>query len=47
LKYWELYEDCYQALIHGEEGKLPDAFSREFARAYEQEVEVLKSNRHN
>jgi predicted component of type VI protein secretion system len=47
LKYWELYEDCYQALIHGEEGKLPDTFSREFARAYEQEVEVLKSNRHN
>ena len=47
LKYWELYEDCYQALIQGEEGKLPEAFSREFARAYEHEVEVLKSTRQN
>lgn len=47
LKYWELYEDCYQALIQGEDGKLPEAFSREFARAYEHEVEVLKSTRQN
>ncbi len=47
LKYWELYEDCYQALTQGEEGKLPEAFSREFARAYEHEVEVLKATRHN
>ena len=47
MKYWELYEDSYQALIQGEEGKLPEAFSREFARAYEQEVEVLKVTRQN
>lgn len=47
MKYWELYEDSYQDLINGEEGKLPDAFSREFARAYEQEVEQLKGRRHN
>ena len=47
MKYWELYEDSYQDLINGEEGKLPDAFSREFARAYEQEVEHLKGSRQN
>jgi len=43
LKYWELYEETYHALAHGEDGKLPEAFSDEFARAYEREVEVLKS----
>lgn len=43
LKYWELYEETYHALAHGEEGKLPDAFSEDFARAYEREVEALKS----
>jgi len=47
MKYWELYEDCYQALINGEEGKLPETFSREFARAYEHEVEQLKTTQHN
>lgn len=47
MKYWELYEDCYQSLINGEEGKLPEVFSREFARAYEQEVEQLKSMHQN
>jgi type VI secretion system protein ImpI len=47
MKYWELYEDSYQALINGEEGKLPDFFSREFARAYEHEVEQLKTTKHN
>jgi type VI secretion system protein ImpI len=45
LKYWELYQDSYRGLIQGEEGRLPEAFSREFARAYEHEVEVLKSTR--
>lgn len=43
LKYWELYEETYHTLAHGEEGKLPEAFSDEFARAYEREVEVLKA----
>lgn len=43
LKYWELYEETYHALAHGDDGKLPDAFSEEFARAYEREVEELKS----
>lgn len=47
MKYWELYEDSYQDLVDGEQGKLPDAFSREFARAYEQEVEHLKAGRQN
>ncbi|MFQ5635621.1 MAG: type VI secretion system-associated FHA domain protein TagH, partial [Gammaproteobacteria bacterium] len=43
LKYWELYEETYHTLAHGEDGKLPDAFSEEFARAYEREVEALKT----
>lgn len=42
LKYWELYEETYSALAHGEGGKLPEAFSEEFARAYEREVESIK-----
>ncbi len=41
-KYWELYEETYHTLAHGEQGKLPDAFSEEFARAYEREVEALR-----
>jgi predicted component of type VI protein secretion system len=45
MKYWELYQDSYQALINGEEGKLPDFFSREFARAYEHEVQQLKATK--
>lgn len=43
LKYWELYEETYHTLAHGDDGRLPDAFSEEFARAYEREVETLKS----
>lgn len=45
LKYWELYEETYHTLAHGDDGKLPDAFSEEFARAYEREVEELKTRR--
>jgi len=47
LKYWELYEETYHTLAHGENGKLPEAFSEEFARAYEREVEALKSRPSN
>ena len=42
LKYWDLYAESYQILTYGEEGKLPEAFSQEFARAYEEEVEAQK-----
>lgn len=45
LKYWELYEESYHTLTYGEEGKLPQAFSDEFARAYKHEVEILQSAR--
>ena len=45
LKYWELYEECYHMLTHHEEGKLPEAFSEEFARAYEAEIKGRKSAR--
>ena len=43
LKYWELYEECFHMLTQAEDGKLPEAFSDEFARAYEHEVEILKA----
>jgi predicted component of type VI protein secretion system len=45
LKYWQLYEESYHTLTHGVEGKMPEAFSDEFARAYEREVEILRSAR--
>jgi type VI secretion system FHA domain protein len=43
LKYWDLYEESFTALTHGEEGTLPEAFSQEFARAYEKEVAALRT----
>jgi type VI secretion system protein ImpI len=43
LKYWDLYEESFMTLTHGEEGTLPEAFSQEFARAYEKEVEALRA----
>lgn len=43
LKYWELYEETYHSLAGGEQGKLPEAFSEEFARAYEREVKALRN----
>ena len=43
LKYWELYEETYRTLARSEQGKLPETFSEEFARAYEREIEALRS----
>lgn len=40
LKYWELYEECYHILTHHDEGRLPEVFAEEFARAYEEEVKA-------
>jgi predicted component of type VI protein secretion system len=45
LKYWELYEECYHVLTHREDGKLPEAFAEEFARAYEDEIKQAKATR--
>jgi len=45
LKYWELYQECFQVLTQAEDGKAPEAFSNEFARAYEHEVQALKASR--
>ncbi len=45
LKYWELYEECYHVLTHREDGKLPEAFAEEFARAYEAEIKQAKATR--
>jgi len=45
LKYWELYQECFYVLTQAEDGKAPEAFSDEFARAYEHEVQVLKASR--
>ncbi|MFV2035632.1 MAG: type VI secretion system-associated FHA domain protein TagH [Halocynthiibacter sp.] len=43
FKYWELYQECFHVLTQAEDGKAPEAFSSEFARAYEHEVAVLKA----
>jgi type VI secretion system protein ImpI len=43
LKYWDLFEESFMTLTHGEEGTLPEAFSQEFARAYEKEVAALRA----
>ncbi len=45
LKYWELYRECFHVLTQAEDGKAPEAFSNEFARAYEHEVQALKASR--
>ncbi len=45
LKYWELYQECFHVLTQAEDGKAPEAFSSEFARAYEHEVAELKASR--
>ncbi len=47
LKYWELYQECFLVLTQAEDGKAPEAFSNEFARAYEHEVQALKASSKN
>jgi type VI secretion system protein ImpI len=43
LKYWDLYEESFTTLTQGKEGTLPEAFSQEFARAYDKEFEALRA----
>jgi type VI secretion system protein ImpI len=43
LRYWELYQESYETLTRHEEGTLPAAFSEDFARAYEQEVQARRA----
>ncbi len=45
LKYWELYTECFHILTHHEEGRLPETFSEEFARAYEEEIRTTTPTR--
>jgi len=45
LKYWELYQECFQVMTQAEDGKAPEAFRNEFARAYEHEVQALMASR--
>lgn len=45
LKYWDLYEESFMNLTHGEAGTLPEAFSQEFSRAYEKEVGALRKDK--
>ncbi len=45
LKYWELYQESFRVLTQAEDGKPPEVFSNEFARAYEHEVQNLKATR--
>jgi predicted component of type VI protein secretion system len=43
FKYWELYEESYQALTqHPEGAPLPQVVTDELARAYEQELDALQ-----
>lgn len=45
LRYWDLYEENYAALTRHDEGKPPQLFSQEFARAYSEELEVVRTAR--
>jgi predicted component of type VI protein secretion system len=46
LRYWELYEEAYQAFMAREaDAILPQVVSDEFVRAYEQEAEALRHAR--
>lgn len=42
-RYWQMYEEIYQALTHQAAGKPPHLFEEEFARAYEKEVGVPRT----
>jgi len=44
LKYWELYQECFYVLTQAEQGKAPEVFSNEFARAYAEEIQTLKAS---
>jgi type VI secretion system FHA domain protein len=46
-KYWELYEETFSELTRSDKGALPEAFNQEFAKAYKEEVDALKSSRGN
>jgi predicted component of type VI protein secretion system len=45
FKYWQLYEESYQILTGSQDGRMPEAFSKEFIRAYEEEVAQAKVER--
>lgn len=44
-KYWQLYEESYQILTGSQDGRMPEAFSKEFIRAYEEEVAQAQAER--
>ncbi|MGH8496729.1 MAG: type VI secretion system-associated FHA domain protein TagH [Gammaproteobacteria bacterium] len=43
MKYWDLYGELYQAMTQKTESSFPHVFSEEFVRAYEAEIQRLKS----
>jgi type VI secretion system protein len=45
MKYWELYEEFFQFVGQNGDGAIPQFFSDAFARAYESEIERLKTRR--
>ena len=45
LKYWDLYEESYQALTQHDEGAPPQLFSEEFARAYAEEIDAVRKKK--
>jgi len=45
MKYWDLYEEFFQFVGQNGDGAIPQFFAEAFARAYESEIERLKSRR--
>jgi type VI secretion system FHA domain protein len=45
LRYWDLYRDRRQELVKDPETSFRKLFGEEFARAYEEQLELLKSGR--
>ena len=43
-RYWEVYERMYAQISDQAENDFHDLFSREFARAYKQQLDTLKRN---
>jgi len=42
LRYWDLYRDAYQETAKDPESRFRKLFGEEFARAYEEQLELLK-----
>jgi type VI secretion system protein len=43
LRYWEMYDEKFRAMVKDQESTFRDLFGEEFARAYEEQLERLKA----